>query len=234
MTAGEILTKVSRTLNDEGFVRWTIPELVGWLNDGNLAIVSYKPTANTVTVPMRLEQGTLQNLPAEAMQLIRITRNLADNRPDARLGRSAISVVDRAELDAVRPNWHDSRVTPYRDDVRHVVYEEANPRTFYVYPGNTGMGTVEAIYSVRPPHIDVLPEPATIDSYTMPTGIRDEYEGTLTNFILWRAHCKDAPYAEAQMAQLYLQLVANDLGSVFQAQQVANPNRKSPSGPANP
>jgi hypothetical protein len=234
MTVAEILIKVSRVLNDEDFVRWSIEELIGWLNDGLAAVVKAKPTANTVVAPMRLEQGTLQHLPSVALHLIRITRNLADNRPDARLGRKAITAVDRAELDAVRPNWHDQNITPYRDDVRHVVYEEASPRTFYVYPGNSGLGTVEAIYSVLPDAIVHMPAPATVHSYTMPTGLGPEYSDTLQHYMLWRAHSKDAPYAEAQMAQFYLQLVGADLGSQFQVQSVANPNRKSPSGPANP
>lgn len=233
MQVGEVLRKVSRVLNDEDFVRWTLPELVGWLNDGLVAIVKAQPLSNAETIPITLEEGTLQRVPDDVMQIIRITRNLKDNRPDARLGMRSVSVVDRQTLDAWRPNWHDPEVTPYQVEVKHVIYDDANNRVFYVYPGNVGTGVIEAIVTRYPNRIEYIPQ-TDVDSYTMETGLRPEYDDTLQNYILFRALSKDAPYAEAQMAQVFLQLVANDLGSNFQVQMMANPNRKSPAGPANP
>lgn len=233
MLVSEALRKASIVLNDLTFVRWPVDELIGWLNEARVAIIKAQPTANTITTPIRLEQGTLQAVPVVAVQLVRITRNLMDNRPDARIGRAVITVVDRAEMDAARPGWHDPRITPYKDVVRHVIYEEASPRTFYVYPGNTGLGTVEAVYSVNPASIAVVTgQPA--EGYTAEIGLRSQYDDTVLNYMLWRALSKDAPYAEAQMAQGFFQLVATDLGIQFQMQATANPNRKSPAGPANP
>ena len=91
--------------------------------------------------------GTRQSLPPDGVQLLDVVRNLP--------GR-AVRIVMREILDAQLPDWHSDAATTV---VKHFCYSEQNLKTFYVYPPNTGTGTVELVYSAAPQDAKYPPTP---------------------------------------------------------------------------
>lgn len=226
--ASEIFDRVRRVAQDETSVRWPLVELRIWINDALREIVLQKPTASARTVVLPLVAGTYQSVPSQYISLLRVTRNLKTGANSPRIGGRAIRVVPRDILDAQHPSWHDSSVVPLSVEVKHVIFDPADPMAFYVYPGNTGSGFVEATVSANPTPV---PLPAlesdyeVLSAYAVPLDIQDVYANALLDYVLYRAYSKDAQYAgNAQRAAGHYQQFANSLGMKVKVDAVANPN----------
>jgi len=229
MVAREVLERARRVLNDEDSVRWTLDELRVWLNDGMREVVLQKPEASSKTFAHTLVEGTLQTLPSAYHYLLRVRRNL---KTDARSSGAAITVIDRDILDAQMSDWHDSVYVPFEKTVRHVVFDEADPRSFYVYPGNDGTGRVELVASQLPADVLASPTPDNIATYTTVLALPDIYRGALVDYVCYRAFIKDAQFsANAARGATHYQAFANAVGFKIANDMAKNPNRK-PSGEA--
>jgi hypothetical protein len=78
-TVNAAIDRVRGLLRDE--VRpyqWSDAELIGWLNDAQVAICDARPEACTVTDVMALDGGTRQTLPDGAIRLLDVTRNMKE------------------------------------------------------------------------------------------------------------------------------------------------------------
>ena len=195
--ARDVIRRASIILQDADAVRWPAIELHGYLNDGLREIVTLKPNAKTDTVNLSLVAGTLQELPAQYTILSRVTRNM--KTPTT--GGNAVRVLAKREiLDAQIPGWQDSVVMPFAKEVVHVIHDLADPRSFYVVPGNDGTGLIEAVVGAMP---TVNAPPATtsaqlvIDKYTNNVDIQDIYQNALIDYVLYRAYSKDSRIAGA-------------------------------------
>jgi hypothetical protein len=220
--AADILVEASLVLQDEGFVRWTPPELARWLNEAQRAIVLAKPSASPETVVLQLVEGTRQVLSDENhLLLLRIVRNLRGSAPPY-LGGRIIRPTTRETLDGSQPNWHDKRDVPYSDEVRQYVYDEANPREFYVYPGNTGLGKIEAVVSKLPAMIAT--SGTTIDQYASDIGLPEPYRPVILDYVLYRALEKEDIAADVTRARLHYQSFATALGLKAQSEKLSSPN----------
>jgi hypothetical protein len=214
-TAATVMQRASTILQDAEAVRWTAMELRDWLNEAVRAITTIKPDAATQSVIINLAVGTRQTLPEEYTILSKVVRNIGaapGNAPG-----SAIRVLAKREiLDAQIPNWHSNTGMPYSTDVNMVFQDAMNLREFYVIPGNSGSGRVEAIVGVRP--VDVrMPAGNVMDvaSYSGTVGLDDIYQGIILDFILFRAFAKDSAAADAaQRSQVHLQLASNALAAL--------------------
>lgn len=225
MQAKDILHRATITLQDSGFVRWPLPELLLYLNDAMLELANHKPSAVTRTVELPLAKGTWQTLPATYVSLVRVVRNLdtLDASPTKRTGGVAITPTSRNILDVVMPGWQDPDVLPLSAAVQHVVQDMADPRSFYVVPGNTGTGIVEAVVSVLPVPIPEPASPLNIASYTATVNVPSIFQNALTDYVLYRAYSKDsADPSSAQRAQAHYQMFANSVGLKSAADTVAN------------
>lgn len=228
VNAKALLDRARRIIQDETNVRWPLPELRLWLNDSLREIGLIKPTAYSYSAVITLSQGTLQHLPDAYTSVMRIVRNLKSANESTREGGSAIRTVDREMLDAQVPNWHDTTKIKYQKTVKNAAFEAADPRSFYVYPGNDGTGIVEAIVSKLP---TAVPAPASnaddINSYDVNIDIHDIYSNVILDYILFRAYSKDANYAgSAQRAALYYAAFSNALGAKIANETALNPNVK--------
>lgn len=228
-TAKELFDRAGVLLLDEGYVRWDLPELLKWLNDGLLSIVTQKPSATAVTVTLPLAEGTLQSVPEKYNSIMRVVRNVRGENSD-RLPRKIVSVVGVDALDAVNPSWHDPDSVRFKQQAKHIVFDEANPRSFYVYPGNDGTGYIEAVLS-EIPQVIALTDSAdadSLDSYDIPLGINEIYSNALLYFVLHRAYAKDAQVASAAArAAAWYQQYANELGIQVTVETNMSPNVKS-------
>lgn len=185
----DVLQRAQVILQDVLGTRWDEPELLNWFSDGRREIATVRPTEFSKRVALPLARGTLQAVPTEAFQLIRIDCNLTPG-PQRVPGR-AVTLVDRRVLDAMDPAWQDTRRVPYTAVARHYAYDLNEPMAFYVYPGNTGAGVVEAAVAVLP---------ADAQATTEPLGVRDVFANALLDYVLYRAFSKDADH-EANMVR---------------------------------
>jgi len=163
VSVNSVIDRVQQVLQDTTGVRWPVTdELVLWINDAQREIALLKPDASAVNTTINLVAGTKQSIPADGNRLLKVVRNMS-NLGAGLIGGRAVRLVDVAVLDTQTPDWHDPNVSgaaAHGSVVEHYVYDESNPRNFYVYPGATvddaNTGTIdeaarlEIIYSANP------------------------------------------------------------------------------------
>lgn len=216
ITAATITTRAAVILQDTTNVRWPDSELLGWLNDGQRDIVVYKPNACVKNVALQLVPGTKQVIPADGLGLVDVPRNMGLD--GATPGR-AVRLVSRDVLDAQLPDWHLQSGASAQ--VKHYMYTELDPRTFYVYPPQpaSAPAQVEVIYCASPAGVATSSDVIAVD---------DIYANVLLDYILYRAYAKDTNYAANPQAATnhyaaYTQALKGKLGGeVF-----SDPNRRS-------
>jgi hypothetical protein len=218
LTAQSIVDKAEQILQDATNVRWTADELLGWLNDAQRQIALVRPDASVTTANITLVSGTKQSLPASGLRLLDVIRNMGVG--GATPG-SAVRLVDREVLDSQRPGWHmETGVS----DVKHFVFDQRNPKTFYVYPPAVTNATVEAVYSVSPAEVAAIGNTITLD---------DIYQNPLLDWVLYRAFSKDAEFAANQeLAVKHLSAFQTALGIKSEVDMATSPNKNAP--PFNP
>lgn len=234
MKASEIMTRASRILLDEDYTRWTMAELADWVTDALREVALQVPTATARNIVVPLVEGTRQRLPDDCQQLLRVVRNV-DMEGDNRVGKGVLTIVDRRLLDSQNPNWHDGQYQRFKPYARHFVFDETDPLTFYVWPGNDGTGNIEAVVSVIPKAVtaDAGKDPESLDAYGMTLDILDVYANLILDYALYRAYCKDSQNAgAAQRAALYYQQFASALGIKSNSALMNSPNYKATGGNA--
>lgn len=234
MKASEIMMRASRILLDEDYTRWTMTELADWVTDALREVALQVPTATARNIVIALVEGTRQRLPDNCQQLLRVVRNV-DVEGDNRVGKGVLTIVDRRLLDSQDPNWHDGQYVRFKPYARHFVFDETDPLTFYVWPGNDGTGNIEAVVSVIPKAVtaDEGADAETLTSYGMTIDILDVYANLLLDYTLYRAYCKDSQNAgAAQRAAMYYQQFATALGIKSNSAMMNSPNFKATGGNA--
>lgn len=194
-------------------VRWQNDELVRWINESYEMIVGLRPDASPKSDELTLVAGTKQTLPAEGQRLIDVIRNTT---PGSRMG--AVRQTERKTLDWGRPNWHGQTPSP---DTEFYVFDEYDPKKFYVYPPAEATNTLEVVYSVVPePHVDYTTDKA------LPIRIDDQYAPAIVDYVLFRAFSKDndAPQA-AQRSSNHYQMFTQGLGLNAKTAEASSPNR---------
>lgn len=217
ITAQAIIDKASTTLLDKKAVRWTVSDLLDYLNEAQRNVVLLKPSAYTVNQSQRLAAGTKQTLVEGALMLLDVIRNLGSggNKPGRPVKR-----IERSLLDSQVPNWHASRA---ETDIRHFTYDINDLKTFYCWPPSNGNGYIDILCSVTPPVM------AASDSIALD----DVYEGALLSFVLYRAFLKEADYAsDPTRAASYLSFFMGAVTGKNSVEQAKNPNT-DPSGNPN-
>lgn len=178
-----LIRRAQRILQDVLGTRWDEPELLDWFNDGRRELAVIKPAEFAVRLPVALTEGTLQQLPPEAFQLLRVDCNLLSVSP--RQPGRALTIVERRVMNTMHPRWQEDEAFPFESQARHYVYDDTEPTTFHVFPGNDGTGVVEV-------SVAVLPADAT--AVTAPIGVRDIYANALMDYMLYRAFAKDSDH----------------------------------------
>lgn len=230
----QVLGAVTTLLQDAAYSRWTLAELISWINMGQDQVVALKPDAMTLTTPFKLAVGlTRQGLPdgsasflnptgatlRAGLKLIDITRNMGS---DGLTPGKPISIIDRVLLDQCDPDWHSGQKS---STIQHYVYNEKNPRVFYVTPGSHALVYVwvELVYVAKPTLV------TTINSYI---DLPDEYESILVDYVLFRCYAKSTDsQLHLQKAVAYYEAFQRALGSYSDAEIEFDPNnvRANPS-----
>jgi hypothetical protein len=233
-TVAEVMKKASILLLDESFVRWPLSEMALWINEAINAIALAKPTACSQTIVFQLQAGTLQELPdtydsRHVLALLGVNRNVTSAVDDVPpVGGRVIRTVARNEIDAQNPLWHVSTDTPFRAEVRNVIFDENSPTQFYVYPGNDGTGKVEAVVSLLPATIlvDTTEDPDLITSWETMIPLPEPYSVPVLDYLLFRCFGKDDTGADLNRSAVHYQAFATAVGLKVQTEQMLNPNRR--------
>jgi hypothetical protein len=221
-TVGEILRRAKLILQEitQNGTRWTNEELLGWLNESYQAIIAIKPDASSINKVMDCVIGTRQEIPADGHRLLDVVRNTA-------IGSNGYSVMktSRGALDATRRAWHSE--TP-SITVEQFVFDDNDPKHFYVYPPATATAKLEIIYSAVPqPHAIAEANGSSLEVIRL----SDSFAPAIVDYILARAYSKDAESgANLQRAQMHSGSFVNMLGAEANAGLVFSPNRELPGG----
>jgi hypothetical protein len=178
ITGTTIQGKVSTVLNDAGTVRWTGTEILGWINSGQREIVVYKPSASASAKNLALVAGTRQAIAGSDTALLSVVRNMGTGATSGK----AITLIDRAVLDAAYPGWH--QMANANAVVRHYMVDERNQDVFYVEPPQpVGTDKYVEIVAVTPP--------TDLAALSSNIALDDVYETVLIDYVLYRAFSKD-------------------------------------------
>lgn len=216
-TVGEILRRAKLILQEvtQNGTRWTNEELLGWLNESYQAIVGMKPDASSVNMEIACAQGTKQVIPDDGHRLLDVIRNVAP-------GAGGISVMQtsRSALDATRRGWHGEAPS---QTVECFVFDDHDPRHFYVYPPATATARLEIIYSSVPtPHAKAQATTASTEAIRL----GDSFAPAIVDYILFRAYSKDAEHAaNLNRAQMHNGAFITALGAESQAGVLYSPNQ---------
>lgn len=216
-TAAEVMRKASTILNDAGATRWTLPELLDWLNGATSEIAILKPTATAVTVALELDAGTKQAVPEGYHQILSVIRNTASGK--------VVTPTTREVIDAQLPGWHSTTVLAFATNVSHFINVPEDQKIFYVCPGNDGNGSIEVVASAIPAKIARPPNPLDLDSYTANVPLGDIYQNAVIDYMLYRAFSKDAAIpGAAQRAAAYYSAFSGALGVKTQQEAARGPD----------
>lgn len=218
ITAQSRILLAAERLQDMTFVRWTVPEHVRYLNDGQREILLHRPDAKSVYAPMALSAGTRHVLPAGATKLLDVPRNTGG-------AKRAIRECNREILDAQHPGWH---AYPGATEIKHFMFDARDPRAFLSYPPAAASGaSVDVLYSAYPTDIVVPADGADIGTVAGNVDLPDIYANVLLDYQLFRAYSKDAEYAgNAERAAAHYTLFANALGIELKGTVMAAPSSR--------
>jgi len=207
-----LISRAGTLLQDVTNIRWTIDELLGWLNDGQREVVLHKPEASVKNTNLSLAVGlTKQSIPSDGILLMDVVRNMGVTGTTPGI---AVRLTTREVLDAQRPTWHSDANAI--GSIQHYVYDPRDPKNFYVFPKAPATAwNLEIIYSASP-------------TDTVAGGliqIDDIYANALLDYMLFKAYSKDAEYAaNGGLALAHYQAFANAIGLKTQGEQSRNPN----------
>jgi len=217
VTVQSVIDRAQTVLQDTTGVRWpVVAELVLWINDAQREIALLKPDASATNATITLATGTKQDIPSGGNRLLKVVRNMSAASNGT--GKRSVRLVDREVLDAQTPDWHDPTVSgdaAHTTIVKHYIYDEANPRNFYVYPGVAGNAYLEIIYSSNP----------AVVAQSGNLSIPDIFANAIMNYVLYMAYMKDAEFAgNAQRASSHFQLFTASVTGKGQIDALTNPN----------
>ena len=218
LTGTNLLSRIRDILQDTTSVRWPEAEILRYINDAQREIVNYRPESSAKTDNVQLVAGTKQALPSDGLRLIKVTRNMSAASGSA-TGKRAIRIVNVDILNTQEPDWNDPTVSgdaQHGTVVKHYIFDEDDPKNYYVYPGVAGNAFIEIVYSKVPTDLSSASSNLDID---------DIYGNAVIDYVLFRAYQKDSEYAgNAQRAQTHYQLFLNCIGQGMQAQELLSPN----------
>jgi hypothetical protein len=155
---------------------------------------------------MPCASGAKQVLPPEGLRLIKVEANTVSGEP--------ITLIDVDILNEQVPNWRKTRTET--KNIEHYVYDDRDPKHFYVYPTPVDALEIDLVYSVAPAAPASKGSTITID---------DIYFNALVEYVLYRAYQRDTEN-QANMSRAAAHYSAFDvaLSGKIQADAAASPN----------
>lgn len=219
LTPNNLFDRVRDLIQDVGKVRWTDTELLNYLNDGRRDLAAARPDLYSETTNLTLVAGTRQTIPSDGTRLIDAIRNVTSANV---IGR-AVRIVEREILDAHSPDWHTE---PTSTVIKNFMYDEREPKTFYVYPPAAAGHKMTIVYSKAPVEL--------ISADLVSTSVlerEDIFISALVDYIVYRCLSKDSEFAgNAQRAVMHYQAFANLVGIGNKKRLTSSPNLNNVGG----
>ena len=211
----DLIDKAEEILQDNTNVKWSQQSLLDYLNDARREIVLIRPDANPVNQAFTLAQTAKQTLPANALRLLSLYKNASPTT-------KTIQNIQKKVLDDTVSDWYGTTGT----FVEYYVYDERDPKHFYVYPHPSGGGhTADIVFSSAPDKINI----ADFSTSTTVIGLDDIYANAIFDYMLYRAYQKDTESAsDLNKATLFLQSFQNSMGIKSQADTASSPKPSTP------
>lgn len=190
--------------------RWSNAELIRWINDSRMAILTRKPSACSKIAVLPLIAGSQQAIPTDGTLLLDLICNMGLSGTSA--GRS-IRRTDRQNLDDDDLYWQ--KATP-RAEISQFTFDDRTPKDFFVWPPAVEGTNVKLSYVAIPAAVATLADTLDIGLETM---------DAVVNYIAFRAKSKDSQYANAAEAAAFYGAFADALGTQSQTQVAASPNQ---------
>ena len=221
ISAQSIVRRATDLLQDQTSVRWSVHELVRWLNDAQRAIVKVRPDSMNTATTMSLVIGARQSLksgtanaegsgplsPAPS-KLIEIPRNMAGDM-------TAVTKVERKMMDAGDRGWYNAAPSV---SIKHFMFDERDPTAFYTYPPALIGAKLEVMYSAYPTDVD---EPGVGTVWSDVEGnisLPDIYADDVLYFVMAKCYLKDSEYAgNTERAAAYMGMLKESLGAEIAA-----------------
>lgn len=206
-TVGGVIERAKRILQERGDgIRWTVEELVAWLNEAYVIVAIQRPDAHSKLAMISLVAGARQEIPADGLRLMDVL--------STEQGR-AIRASERRTLATMRPNWMNERASLATE---FFVFDERMPREFWVYPPAKAGARVEASYVAKPAS-------HTVADMASSLSVSERYAPALLDLVLYRAFSKDAENpANLSRAQMHYRAAMEGIGMKTQGDAVTSPN----------
>ena len=192
-TVGDVVSAARDVLLDPVPTTWADPTVLRWLNDVLAAAADLKRDILPQIVTVPLVAGSVQNLPAAALQLLEPYYNTAS--------LTACTISPMTPLQRKNPAW---RSTTAAVDALDVFIDERTPLIFHVFPPNTGTGSIQALCGVTP----VLTEAGFVfplNTSTVPLPLPDQYRQAIVDGLVSKALGANTRRQDIQKAQWYWQ-----------------------------
>lgn len=211
----DLIDKAEEILQDTTNVKWSQQSLLNYLNDAQREIVLVRPDANPVNAAFTLAQSAKQTLPSAALRLLSLYKN---KNPQTK----TIQNIQKKVLDDTVVDWYGTSSL----FVEYYVYDERDPKNFYVYPHPSAAGhEVELVYSSAPTNVTI----ADFSTTTTVISLDDIYANAILDYMLYRAYQKDTESAsDINKSTAYLQSFRNSLGVKSQADAASTPKPSTP------
>lgn len=210
----DILDRVTDLLLDKDRgadeARWDDAELLRWINDSRMAIITRKPSACSKIATVPLAGGSHQQVPANGVQLLDVICNMGLDGQSA--GRS-IRRTDRQNLDDDDLYWQ--RATP-KVEISQFTYDDRTPKDYFVSPPAQAGTHIKICYAA-------IPAPVSAPTDMLDVGL--EVMDAVVNYVAFRAKSKDSQYANAGEAAAFYAAFGDALGMQTQTQAAASPNQ---------
>lgn len=240
----EVLWRASTMLQDTKpqFYRHLERDMVDAVNDAQVAITKFLPSACSRVDAVRLVPGTKQSIqaipaafckpgdgttpavPISGTQLLDVIRNMgADGLTPGR----AVRLIPGKQQDAIDRDWHTSAATA----VKTYVYDPATPRYFWVYPGvhASTQVWVDLSFVAQPLKIPNTGGEGTelyawAGSSVQTITIADEHLDDIVNYTVARMLYKPSEFSDVQKGNAFAAMFASSLNAKVQAITGSNPN----------
>lgn len=229
ISSSRIVSEVQSILGDATGDYWTPQDLLSYLNDALLAIVTLRPDTNLIPATVLLKKGTRQQLPdgssnfldeyGETLpQGIIFVDAVLNMGQDGLTPGSTIRFIDRELMDTLNPNWH---AADPRMDVQYVVFDTKTPKLYYTYPPQPAdfQGYIGIVYAAIPDEVTRI-----ADDVFLP--LQDEHKKAVKEYMLFSAYSADTDASpdSGALADMYYNRCLSTLGITSAAIKQSDPS----------
>jgi len=212
-TANDYILDAAELYGDVGYDRVDEDTWIKYLNASIRALILVRPDAGAETANVQLVAGVLQSLPATALRMLDITRNMG---ADGLTAGKIVTPVKRRHIDYSNLLWPAATGDT---EIDNFSYDKENPRIYYVTPP---VHAVTAVYVEM--QVSQLPTAITVTGDD--PGINDLFFEPLVQYMLYKAYSADDESVEFQKAMAYFQTFMSLLQIEMASSQAAGPEPK--------